>query len=81
MIFFNKGDQEAATALDYIRRLRKVGISCELYPQAAKLKKQFDYALKRGSNHVVIIGDKEMEEGQVTTKNMMNCEQKTMDGK
>ncbi|MFY9116152.1 MAG: histidine--tRNA ligase [Bacteroidales bacterium] len=81
MIFFNMGDQEAATALDYIRRLRKVGISCELYPQAAKLKKQFDYALKRGSNHVVIIGAKEMEEGQVTTKNMMNGEQKTMDGK
>ena len=76
MIFFNMGDQEAATALDYIRRLRKVGISCELYPQAAKLKKQFDYALKRGSNHVVIIGAKEMEEGQVTTKNMMNGEQK-----
>ena len=81
MIFFNMGDKEAAAALDYIKRLRKVGISCELYPQAAKLKKQFDYASRRGTNHVVIIGAKEMEEGQVTTKNLMNGEQKTMDGK
>ncbi|NLA16073.1 MAG: histidine--tRNA ligase [Bacteroidales bacterium] len=81
IIFFNMGDKEAVTALGYIKQFRMAGISCELYPQAVKLKKQFDYATRRGTSRVVIIGAKEMEAGEVTTKNLITGEQKTMEGK
>lgn len=81
MVFFNMGDKEAVAALGYIKQLRNAGISCELYPQAVKMKKQFDYATRRGTARVVIIGAEELENGQVTTKNLITGEQQTFEGK
>ena len=81
MVFFNMGDKEAVAALGYIKQLRNAGISCELYPQAVKMRKQFDYATRRGTGRVVIIGAEELENGQVTTKNLITGEQQTFEGK
>ena len=48
ILFVNFGQTEALYALQAIQSLRAQGISCELYPDAAKLKKQLNYANKRG---------------------------------
>ncbi|MBQ5401790.1 MAG: histidine--tRNA ligase, partial [Bacteroidales bacterium] len=44
VLFTNMGEKEAAYCLDAISSLRSHGISCVLYPESAKLKKQFEYA-------------------------------------
>lgn len=52
--------------------LRAAGISVELYPEPGKLKKQFEYAAKRGIPFVAIVGENEM-----TTKTLTVKDQKT----
>ena len=69
-MFTNFGTAEAARSLTVIKQLRAAGISCELYPDTAKLKKQMAYANGAGIPFVAIIGDKELASGMVTLKNM-----------
>ncbi len=59
---------------------RKVlaGIACELYPDAAKLKKQMAYANASGIPFVAIIGESEAAAGTVTIKNMAEGTQSTV---
>jgi histidyl-tRNA synthetase len=61
--------------LSVVKALRNQGLSTELYPDAAKLKKQFKYANDRGVRWVVILGDAELEAGTVTFKDMHEGEQ------
>ena len=70
VMFTNFGTAEAARSLTVIKQLRAAGISCELYPDTAKLKKQMAYANGAGIPFVAIIGDKELASGMVTLKNM-----------
>lgn len=70
VMFTNFGTAEAARSLAVIKQLRAAGISCELYPDTAKLKKQMAYANGAGIPFVAIIGDKELASGMVTLKNM-----------
>ncbi|MEZ4964511.1 MAG: histidine--tRNA ligase [Saprospiraceae bacterium] len=60
-------------------RLRRAGISVELYPEPGKLKKQFEYAAKRNAAYVAIAGDTEMEQGTLMMKNQKTGEQVAMD--
>ncbi|MDR3696866.1 histidine--tRNA ligase [Mucilaginibacter sp.] len=53
-----------------ILELRKQGVSAELYPAGAKLKKQLDYANGKHIPYVIIIGSEEIESGLLTLKNM-----------
>jgi len=53
-----------------VQELRKQGVSAELYPAGAKLKKQLDYANGKQIPHVIIIGSEEIESGLLTLKNM-----------
>ncbi|WP_295668791.1 histidine--tRNA ligase [uncultured Mucilaginibacter sp.] len=53
-----------------IQELRKQGVSAELYPAGAKLKKQLDYANGKNIPYVIIIGSEEIESGLLTLKNM-----------
>jgi len=62
-----------------MKRLRASGITCELYPEEVKLKKQFEYAQRRGVRKVAIIGEQEMNNNQVTWKNLETGEQQTVD--
>jgi histidyl-tRNA synthetase len=57
------------------QRLREAGLSVELYPDAAKLKKQFKHANDRGARWVVVLGESELESGRVTLKDMKHGEQ------
>ncbi|MBR6283761.1 MAG: histidine--tRNA ligase [Muribaculaceae bacterium] len=78
VLFINFGEQEAVTALGHIMKLRAAGISAELYPDAAKMKKQMNYANDRHTPYVAIVGEQEMEAGTIALKNMTTGEQRTV---
>jgi len=75
LLFVNFGKAEAAMASKLASELRVAGLSCEVYPDAAKLKKQFQYADNLHIPYVAIIGDEELKGNMVTIKNMKNAEQ------
>ncbi|HEY9122885.1 MAG TPA: histidine--tRNA ligase, partial [Bacteroidales bacterium] len=53
IMFVNFGKNEENYCLPLAAQLRQNGISCEIYPDAQKLKKQFDYANKKNIQFVV----------------------------
>ena len=70
LLFSNMGSAETAYALAIAAQLRSQGISCEIYPDNTKLKKQFDYATKKGIRYFAIIGEDEIKAGEVTLKDL-----------
>ena len=58
-----------------VAKARKAGIRTEMYPDAAKMKKQMSYANAKGIAYVAIAGENEMAEGKVMLKNMTTGEQ------
>ena len=79
VLFINFGDKEALYSLKAIKALRLQGIKAELYPDAAKMKKQMNYANKRKIPFVVLVGDQELSSNSFTLKNMDLGEQHTCD--
>lgn len=75
LLFVNFGEKEAVYCLQLINRLRDLGISAELYPDASKMKKQMAYADARHIQYVALIGENEMTSGNLTVKNMVSGEQ------
>lgn len=75
LLFINFGAAEAARCLELARSARAVGISTEVYPDAAKMKKQMAYANARHIPFVALIGENELQQGLVTLKNMATGEQ------
>ena len=78
MLFINFGDKETAYCLPIINKVRAQGIRAEIYPDAAKMKKQMSYANAKQIPYVVLAGENEMNEGKVTLKNMETGEQKSL---
>jgi len=70
VLFVNFGDQEALAAQKCIKQLRQLGISSELYPDQAKMKKQMGYANDSHIPYVAIIGETELANNTITVKNM-----------
>ncbi len=64
-----------AYGLKVLSQVRARGISAEIYPEAAKLKKQFNYADKKSIPYVMMVGSQEMAQQKVTLKNMRSGEQ------
>jgi histidyl-tRNA synthetase len=62
VLFFNLGEAESRAAFTLMQQLRGKGVRCEIYPETAKIDKQFKYAEKKGIPYTVIIGSKELEE-------------------
>jgi len=79
VLFINFGDNEALYAMQAIKQLREQGISAEIYPDNAKMKKQMGYANKREIPFVVLAGETEMTNNQFTLKNMLSGEQQLVD--
>jgi histidyl-tRNA synthetase len=75
VLFINFGEKEALYCLPLLSRLHKEGIAAEMYPDAAKLKKQMAYADAKHISFVVLVGENEMQEGLLTVKNMATGEQ------
>ena len=79
VLIINFGEDEQIYCLDVLQKLRNEGISSELYPSFAKMKKQMNYADKRGVEFVLIIGDDEMINGMVGVKEMSTGRQREME--
>ena len=77
-LFANYGEKEAVESLKIIQKLRARNISAELYPDADKMKKFFNYSEKRGVENLVFLGEEEIKGGNITLKDQVNGEQKTM---
>ena len=70
LLFVNFGQREALHIFPILGQLRKNGIASELYPDAAKMKKQMSYANARKIPFVALVGEQEMQDGVVTLKEM-----------
>lgn len=78
VLFLNMGEAEADFCMQILSDLRNAGISAELYPDAAKMKKQMSYANALGVRYVAIVGGDELAAGKVTLKDMESGEQQLL---
>ena len=76
LLFAVMGADELRYILPVAKALRGAGVAVEVYPEAAKLKKQFDYADKKTIPFISINGSSEIEAGTVNIKNLQSGEQK-----
>lgn len=74
----NFGPATLPQCLLALKQLRDAGIASELYPEEAKMKKQFSYADEKKIPYVIIIGSEEAEKEVVKLKNMVTGEQLEM---
>ncbi|MCL2097930.1 MAG: histidine--tRNA ligase [Bacteroidales bacterium] len=79
VLFLNLGQKESIKALECLKELRAIGISAEIYPEIAKMKKQMEYADKKAIPYVVIIGEEELNDNTLSFKDMRSGEQKKSD--
>lgn len=79
VLFINFGEKEAGYCLNALQQLRAESIRAELYPDAAKMKKQMKYANDKKIPFVVMVGEDEMNSGQLSLKNMESGEQTNVD--
>lgn len=70
ILFVNFGEKEMLYCLGIVRKLREKGISAEIFPEAAKLKKQIGYADSKNIPFVALVGENEMRENKITLKDM-----------
>ncbi|MGB5988150.1 MAG: histidine--tRNA ligase [Marinifilaceae bacterium] len=75
IMFVNFGEKEEAFCLPMLNKLRQEGISSEIYPDAAKMKKQMNYANNKNISYVVMVGESEIEENLYSLKDMTTGEQ------
>ena len=80
LLFINFGEKETAYCLPLVTKARQAGIRTEMFPDAAKMKKQMNYANAKQIPFVVLAGENEMNEGKVTLKNMITGEQQMVSG-
>lgn len=78
VMFVNFGEAESTAAMRLAKILRENGIVTEVYPEAAKIKKQMGYADWLKVRFAVIIGENELAEGMVTIRDMRDGFQQTM---
>ncbi len=76
LLFAVMGAEELRYVLPLARTLRERGVSVEVWPDAGKLKKQFDYAARKNIPFISINGTDEIAAGTVNVKNLITGEQK-----
>ena len=75
VMFVNFGLKEERYCLPLLSKLRNKGINAEIYPSAAKMKKQMTYANRKNIPYVVLVGEEEMNKKIVKIKDMHKGEQ------
>ncbi|HKM92971.1 MAG TPA: histidine--tRNA ligase [Prolixibacteraceae bacterium] len=78
VFFVNFGEKEEVYLLPILAQLRNIGVSCEIYPEADKMKKQMNYANRKGIPYVVLAGESEIESGKLTLKEMISGNQQLL---
>ena len=78
VLFINFGEAEQRYCISCVTKLRRAGVSAIMYPESAKMKKQMDYANRKGVPFVAFVGEKEVADATVTLKDMRSGEQTTM---
>ncbi len=78
VMLVNFGEQESRYALGVLAALHRAGIAAELYPEPAKMKKQMKYADQKKIPFVLLIGEQEMQTGNLTLKDMATGEQQKL---
>ncbi len=77
-LFVNFGEREAMQAMKYVKALREAGIPAELYPDAAKLKKQMAMADCDRIPYVAFVGESELGRDSIVVKDMITGEQQVL---
>jgi len=78
LLFINFGETEQDYCLKLVKEIRASGISCEIYPSSAKMKKQMKYANDRGVKNIALVGQNEIDDNTIQLKNMDSGEQSAM---
>ncbi|MGO1244577.1 histidine--tRNA ligase [Sphingobacterium sp. JB170] len=78
VLIVNFDDSYVKHTLPLLAALREQGIAAELYPAAAKLKKQMSYADGKGVPYVVLVGEEEISSGIYSVKDMASGEQRSL---
>ena len=78
IMFTNFGTAEAAASMKMIKQLRAAGISAEIYPENAKMKKQMGYADALKVPYVAIVGENELAENKMMLKEMATGNQQLL---
>ena len=79
LLFANMGASEVEYVLPVAAGLRSAGLAVEIYPDAVKLKKQFDYCERKGIGFLSICGADEAASGRIQIKNLASGEQRSFD--
>lgn len=77
-LFINFGETETLFSLKTISQLRQSGIKVEMYPDATKMGKQFQFAEKKGIQFAVLVGEEEIKQNQFKLKDLVSGEQVTV---
>ncbi|WP_413512073.1 histidine--tRNA ligase [Myroides odoratus] len=78
VIFLNFGEEAMSYAMKAVAQLRDAGIKTEIYPDKAKMDKQFKFADKKGIQFAVLVGDEEIQQQKYKVKNLVSGEQQTV---
>ena len=70
--------ETTSAAFHLLKQIRNAGISCEMYPEEAKLKKQFKYADDNKIPFVVVVGEDEVKAGLWQIRNMTTGDQQAL---
>lgn len=79
ILFVNFGEKEEVYMLPLINKFRMANIATEIYPEAAKMKKQMSYADNNKIPFVAIVGENEMAAGKIMLKNMATGDQELVE--
>jgi len=78
ILFCGMDEKSLLYCIPIAEKLRTIGISCKVYPQASKLKKQLDYANAENIKFAIIVGENEITTNQVALKDLQNGTQETL---
>jgi histidyl-tRNA synthetase len=75
LMFVNFGEKEETFCLPILAKLRAAKVNAEIYPEAAKMKKQMTWANSKQVPFVAVVGEEELQQGKIALKNMKSGEQ------
>jgi histidyl-tRNA synthetase len=78
VLLTNFDSESQKACLPILAKLRSMDIAAELYPSSDKMKKQFEYANKKGIAYVLLVGSEEIKNEKYSLKDMASGEQESL---